>query len=263
MNIGKERRLAQLADPRSRKILIVALDHGAIVGPAPGIEKPRRIVSAISESGCNGVLVHEGFLREVYRELPRDISIVLKLTTATELSPDPTFRVAVSSVKRAAALGAVGVSINLFLGSPGESEMLERLGTASEQCEEYGMLCMPVIYPAGKDQYNAAKIKLAARVGAEVGADLIKTYYTGDSASFREVVEGCPVPVLAAGGPKLDSVRAALSAVEGAMAAGAGGIAIGRNVWQSPDPRLALLAMSRIVHGGERADAVADDLGMR
>jgi len=104
--------------------------------------------------------------------------------------------------------------------------------------------------------FDSKFVKLAARVGAELGADIIKTFYTGDATTFREVTESCPVPVVIAGGPKVDNVRQVLEVVRDALDAGAIGIAFGRNVWRHENPVAMVRALRRIIH----EDASVDDV---
>ena len=119
---------------------------------------------------------------------------------------------------------------------------------------------MPLIammYPRGKAILNPNDVEVvahAARAGAELGADIVKTNYTGDIDSFRRVVEGCPVPVVIAGGPKTETDMEFLQMIEGAMQAGARGVAIGRNVFQHHDPVKITMAIAAIVNKGKTAD---------
>ena len=92
-------------------------------------------------------------------------------------------------------------------------------------------------------------VKLAARIGAELGADIVKTNYTGSPETFREVVDGCPVPVVIAGGPRMDSPRDVLEMLHDSISVGAAGASIGRNVFQAPDPTAMVRAMCEVVHG--------------
>ena len=120
-----------------------------------------------------------------------------------------------------------------------------------------------MIYPRGekvKDEYDPAVIKHAARLGAELGADMVKVSYTGSPETFREVVEGCHVPVIIAGGPKMGSDRAILEMVRGAIDAGASGTSIGRNVFQHQNPTRIVRALSMIVHEGADVEKALDFL---
>ena len=118
------------------------------------------------------------------------------------------------------------------------------------------MPLLAMMYPRGKkigDEYSPEAVAHAARVGAELGADIVKTNYTGDHDSFCLVVESCPVPVVIAGGPRVESEMDLLSMVEGAINAGARGVAMGRNIFQSEDPTLITRRICAVVHGGMTA----------
>ncbi|TDA25661.1 MAG: fructose-bisphosphate aldolase, partial [Archaeoglobi archaeon] len=127
-------------------------------------------------------------------------------------------------------------------------------GEISKACQEWGMPLLAMMYPRGEkiNQFDPKAVALAARVGAELGADIVKTNFTGDVESFRKVVEGCPVPVVIAGGPKMSSVEELLQMVRMAMDAGASGVAIGRNIFQAENPTKMTRAIAMIVH--ENAD---------
>jgi DhnA family fructose-bisphosphate aldolase class Ia len=131
--------------------------------------------------------------------------------------------------------------------------MLAQLGFVSEQCMEWQMPLVAMMYTRGpkiKNEYDVKNVKLAARVGAELGADIVKVPYTGSVESFREVVEGCPVPVVIAGGPKMESDRDIFEMVEGALKAGAKGLSIGRNAFQHKNPGKIVGALCKMVHEG-------------
>jgi len=154
-------------------------------------------------------------------------------------------------------MGADAVSIHVNVGAEDESRMLHTLGEVSRDCQEWGMPLLAMMYPRGKkirDEYSEEYIAHAARVGAELGADIVKTNYTGEQDSFARVVEGCPVPVVIAGGPKVESELDLLKMVEGAISAGARGVAIGRNVFQHDSPALITRRICAVVHKGMDAE---------
>ena len=129
--------------------------------------------------------------------------------------------------------------------------MLRDFGEVAQKALEWGMPLLAMVYPRGpkiKDSYDPDIIAHCARLGAELGADVVKVSYTGSSETFRKVVEGCPVPVVIAGGPKMDSDKAVLEMVKGAIEAGGAGVSIGRNAFQHKDPRKIVRAIARIVH---------------
>jgi DhnA family fructose-bisphosphate aldolase class Ia len=116
--------------------------------------------------------------------------------------------------------------------------------------------------PKVKNEYDVKLVKHAARVGAELGADIVKVVYTGSAESFREVVEGCFVPVVIAGGEKMENDEDIVEMVKGAMSAGAAGVSIGRNVFQHKAPEMIVQTISRIVHGSSAAEEKVRKLGV-
>ena len=134
-------------------------------------------------------------------------------------------------MEEAIKLGADAVSIHLNIGDGTEREMLADFGQVARDARDWGMPLLAMIYPRGekiKDEYEPKVIKHAARLGAEIGADIVKVSYTGALDTFREVVSGCPVPVVIAGGPKMNSDREILEMVKGSIEAGGAGVSIGR-----------------------------------
>jgi fructose-bisphosphate aldolase/2-amino-3,7-dideoxy-D-threo-hept-6-ulosonate synthase len=131
--------------------------------------------------------------------------------------------------------------------------MFKVLGDVSRQCIRWGMPLVAMMYPRGKkvkSEYDVEAVKLASRIGAELGADIVKTNYTGDIDSFREVVDGCPAPIVIAGGPKAETQQEVLQMVWEAIQAGSAGVSIGRNIFQAPNPTKMVRAIYRIVHEG-------------
>jgi len=140
--------------------------------------------------------------------------------------------------------------------------MLGQLGYVSEQCMNWQMPLVAMMYTRGakiKNEYDVANVKHAARVGAELGADIVKVVYTGSVDSFREVVQGCPVPVVIAGGAKMNSDKDIFKMVEDALKAGAAGVSIGRNAFQHKKPDKMVAALCKMVHKGA---SVEDALNM-
>jgi DhnA family fructose-bisphosphate aldolase class Ia len=133
-------------------------------------------------------------------------------------------------------------------------EMLRGLGRVARKCSDWAMPLLAMMYTRGakiQNPFDVKYVKHAARVGAELGADLVKVVYTGSVPSFREVVAGCPVPVVIAGGEKMESDAELLRVVAGAMEAGCAGVSIGRNIFQHKDPMRMIEAISVVVHQGK------------
>ncbi len=252
INVGKAIRMERLMNRNTGKTVIVPMDHGVTVGPIDGLIDMSATVNEIAEGGANAVLGHIGLPLYGHRHSGKDIGLILHLSASTVLSPRPNKKVIVNTVENALRMGADGVSIHINIGDENEAEMLKDFGEIAIECSYWGMPLIAMMYPRGPkitNEKDLEAVKLAARVGAELGADFVKTNYTGDPESFRKVVEGCPAPVLIAGGSKL-SDEETFKMIEGAMQAGAKGLSIGRNAFQHKNIKLFVKASSALVHDG-------------
>ncbi len=249
--IGKEIRLERIIDRNSRKTVIIPMDHGVTVGPIEGLADMRTTVSKVVAGGANAILIHKGIVRAGHRGTGKDVGLIIHLSGGTSISPDPNAKELVCSVEEAIKLGADAVSAHINLGAETDKEMLAQLGYVSERCLEWQMPLVAMMYTRGpkiKNEYDVNNVKHAARVGAELGADIVKVPYTGAIESFAKVVQGCPVPVVIAGGEKMDSDEEIFEMVEGALKAGAAGVSIGRNAFQHEKPDKMVEALSKMVH---------------
>jgi fructose-bisphosphate aldolase/2-amino-3,7-dideoxy-D-threo-hept-6-ulosonate synthase len=211
----------------------------------------KQVVANASKGGANAVLMHKGIVRIGYRGGGKDLGLILHLSASTNLAHDPDQKVQVAEVNEALKLGADAVSLHINVGSETESTQLQILGKTAKVCDEWGIPLLAMVYPRGvdiKDPYNVDVVKHAARIGAELGADIIKTNYTGDPSSFKEVVRGCPVPVVMAGGPKTENDEDFCNMVYESILAGGAGVAAGRNVFQHEDPVKIIRVLNSIVH---------------
>jgi len=253
MKIGKAIRMERIINRETGNTVIIPMDHGVSMGPIPGIIDIRDSIDKVANGGANAVIIHKGLVRHGHRKGGKDVGLIVHMSASTSLSPKPNSKVLVCSVEEAIKLGADGVSIHVNLGDINEDKMLEDFGKVSEKCLEWGMPLVAMMYARGehiKDQFDKDVVAHCARVAAELGADIVKVAYTGDPKSFEKVVEGCPIPVVIAGGPKMDSDMAILEMVEGAMKAGAKGVSIGRNAFQHENPEKIVRAIAAIVHEG-------------
>jgi predicted phospho-2-dehydro-3-deoxyheptonate aldolase len=258
--IGKKIRLERIIDRNSGKTVIVPMDHGVTVGPIAGLEDMRATVSKVVSGGANAILMHKGMVLAGHRGTGKDVGLIIHLSGGTSISPDPNAKELVCSVEEAIKLGADAVSIHINLGAETDKEMLAQLGFVSEQCMEWQMPLVAMMYTRGpkiKNEYDVKNVKLAARVGAELGADIVKVPYTGSVRSFTEVVQGCPVPVVIAGGPKMESDKDIFEMVDGALKAGAKGLSIGRNAFQHKNPEKIVAALCKMVHEGASIEKAA------
>ena len=249
--LGKEIRRERIVNRETGRAVIVPMDHGVTVGPIAGIENMREMVNAVAEGGANAVLGHMGLPLYGHRRYGRDIGLILHLSGSTVWSPDPNAKVLVNSVENALRNGADGVSVHINIGAANEAVMLQDLGRVSVKCMEWGMVLLAMMYTRGpkiKSESDVEAVKHAARIAAELGADLVKVTYTGSPATFRKVVEGCPIPVFIAGGEKARNDREILETVRGALDAGGAGVCIGRNAFQHKRPDRFIRAVCAMVH---------------
>jgi len=263
--IGKKIRLERIIDRNSHRTVIIPMDHGVTVGPIEGLADMRDAVSKVVAGGANAILMHKGIVRAGHRGTGRDVGLIIHLSAGTSMSPDPNAKELVCTVEEAIKIGADAVSVHINLGAETDKEMLRQLGYISERCMVWQMPLIAMMYARGPkitDEYNVDNVKHAARVAAELGADIVKVVYTGSVESFADVVNGCTVPVVIAGGAKMDSDEDIFKMVEDALQAGAEGISIGRNAFQHQNPTRMVQALSKIVHNGasvEEAVAILRD----
>ncbi|MGI0148947.1 MAG: 2-amino-3,7-dideoxy-D-threo-hept-6-ulosonate synthase [Thermoplasmata archaeon] len=252
---GKEIRLRRLFS--GGKALVIAMDHGVSSGPIAGLEDVRKAVANVAKGGATGVVLHKGVIRFAKDYFDEKLSLIVHLSASTSIGTRADRKVLVTEVEEAIGLGADAISVHVNLGGEDDDRMLADLGATSTACDRFGIPLLAMMYPRGpnvNNPFDVDVVKHVARVGAELGADVVKTLYPGAPEAFAEVVRGCPVPVLVAGGPKLDSERAALKLVEGAVAGGAAGVSFGRNVFQAKDPIGITRAIARILFDGASAD---------
>lgn len=249
--IGKRIRIDRIMNRKTGRTVIIPMDHGLTVGPIMGLENMKKTVNQVADGGANAVLLHKGIIKAGYRGYGKDIGLIMHLSGSTTLSSDPDNKVLIADVFEAIKLGADAVSIHINVGSKTEQAQLQVLGEVAQKCEEWGMPLLAMMYPRGpkiKNQFDVKVVKHAARIGAELGADIVKTNYTGSKETFKEVVRGCPVPVIMAGGPKTETNEEFCQMVYDSIMAGGAGAATGRNVFQQENPARMIRVLSSIVH---------------
>ena len=251
MMIGKKIRLERIINRHTGRTVIAPMDHGVSNGPMKGIIDIDKTVESISQGGADAILMHKGIVEQGHRGYGKDIGLIVHLSASTSLAPNPNNKVIVTSVEKAIQLGADAVSVHVNLGSETESEMLQELGEISETCSYWGIPLLAMMYPRGQtveNEHDVELVKHAARVGSELGVDIVKTNYTGDPDSFKEVVEGALVPVVIAGGPKVDTDEELLQMVKDSIEVGGAGVAFGRNLFQAENLGKITKAISEVVH---------------
>ncbi|MDO9517535.1 MAG: 2-amino-3,7-dideoxy-D-threo-hept-6-ulosonate synthase [Methanosarcinaceae archaeon] len=260
--IGKSVRMERIFDRGTGNTIIVPMDHGVGAGPIKGLINLPEAVNKVAQGGANAVLGHMGLPKHGHRGYGHDIGLITHLSASTSLGPDQNHKVLVTTVEEAIKVGADAVSVHINVGAEDESEMLQDLGFVAQRCDEWGMPLLAMMYPRGRkvdSEHDVEYVKHAARIGAELGADIVKTNYTGDIDTFKEVVNGCPVPIVIAGGPQMNTEQELLEMIYDSLIAGGKGVSIGRNVFQSDDPAALVSRMSKIVHGGMTAEEAMQD----
>lgn len=247
---GKLRRLRHFIAGDGHSVL-VAMDHAAYMGTGPPYGAG---LSAISAGRPDGILATWHLARS-QAALFAGAGLVLRVDGGTsELGERAAADVGdmLHLVEDAVTMGADGVVVLVFPGAADEHLSLLRLARLTSECERHGLPVMAEVIPGGWGQavpWTIENVCRGARIAAELGADIVKTVCPGDTAEFSEVVQACPVPVVALGGPRMSSEDDVVALARGVVAAGAAGIAFGRNVWGSPDPTALLERLHGAVHG--------------
>jgi len=261
MLLGKAVRLERIFNRNTHRTIIVPMDHGVTVGPIDGLIDMRDAVNQVAEGGANAVLMHKGLPRCSHRGRGRDVGLIIHLSASTSISPYPNAKTLVATVEDAIKLGADAVSLHVNLGDETERDMLAHLGETTSRAAEWGMPVLAMIYARGpkvKNEYDPDLIAHCARVGTELGADVVKVPYTGDIASFSHVTDACCIPVVIAGGPKMDNDRDLLQMAHDSIQAGGSGLSIGRNIFQHRQPARIVQALHGIVHLDWEVDQALD-----
>ena len=246
MVVGKDVRLSRIT--RKGRVLCIPMDHSLTVGPIAGLEDAEATINQIARGGATAFLVQKGIIKSLKRPVP--IGMIIQLSASTSLGMAPNRKVLIGSGLESLRLGVDAISIHVNIGGKEEPEMLQQLGMIADECDAYSVPFIAMMYPRGeniKDPSDPEVVAHVARIGAEAGADIVKTVYTGNPETFKEVVRKCPVPVVLAGGSKVESDEALLRMTQEVMQAGAMGVTYGRNVFQHKNPMLITKALKMIV----------------
>jgi DhnA family fructose-bisphosphate aldolase class Ia len=187
----------------------------------------------------------------------------VKLTNSTVTSPEPDYQALLSSVEDAIRLGADGISVQVDCRAKKEPEMLEILGMTAEACDHWGIPLVAMMYFVADektDAFDADALGHVARIGSELGADIIKTRYTGNPDTFKKVVTGAGGPVVIAGGPKVPGTKDVLKMVSDSLEAGGIGVSMGRNVFAHENPTKMAKALAKVIHEEASVDKAMAEL---
>jgi putative autoinducer-2 (AI-2) aldolase len=255
MDWGKANRMSRLFRENG-KCFYLPIDHGYFLGPTRMLEKPAETIAPITQY-CDALFVTRGVLRSAI-DPSYPLPIILRVSGGPSVLGDLTDEEVLTSIDEIIRMNASAVGVSIFIGSEHERQTMSNLAKLVNLCEPYGIPVMSVT-ALGKElkanKPDARYLALAARMFAEVGASVVKTYWC---ENFEKVVEGCPVPVVIAGGPKCDTTREVLEFVHDGMQRGAAGINLGRNVWQAPNPPAVARALEAIIHEDASVDAAME-----
>lgn len=249
MDAGKTIRMNRIFASDGRSV-VVAMDHG-LPGMAPlaALKDPTNLLQQIRAGGADAILTTPGIAAHFSADIGK-LGLILRLDGASTTLSDHFGRMRlIASVEDAMRLGADAVAVMGFCGTPDEGDSLHTLGLVATECRRLGIPLMAEMLPMGYSaKPTVEQIVLAARIGAEMGADIIKTKYAGTPETYRQVIESCFAPVLVLGG-SAKQPDAVIAEMREAMAAGSRGVAIGRNVWQAESPEAVTRTLAQIVHG--------------
>lgn len=240
----KTKRLAHLFG-RDGKSLIVAMDHAGFMDQIQrGLENPQHLISETAQAGADAFLLTIGSAQRYAPELGK---------AGLWLSVDPRPPFLANVVDLALQLGAEGVKCMVYPWWDEQPQSVTEFTALAAECHRWGLPVMAEVIPGGfmakEEMRSVEKIAAGARVAMEAGADVIKTFFVSSAKDFRVVVENCPVPLVVLGGARTSDEQELLNNVREAMAAGAHGVAIGRNIWQHPKPADITATLAKIVHG--------------
>ncbi|MFZ3115561.1 MAG: 3-hydroxy-5-phosphonooxypentane-2,4-dione thiolase [Syntrophales bacterium] len=254
MDWGMQNRLSELIQPDGH-CFFLPIDHGYFQGPTSCLEKPGQTIKPLLPY-CDALFVTRGVLRACVEPVGSK-PVILRVSGGTSIiGRDLANEGLTSSLEEIIRLNATAVGISIFVGSEYERESLLNLANLVNQCETYGIPVMAVT-AVGKEleKRDARYLALSCRIAAELGARVVKTYWCKD---FEKVVNGCPAPVVMAGGPKCETEQEVFEFVHDGMQRGAIGLNLGRNVWQHPHPVAMMRALQAIIHGNQCVQAACD-----
>ena len=247
MDWGMKNRLSRLIQ-KDGKALFLPIDHGYFQGPTHGLEHPEETIKPIYQY-ADAIMLTRGVLRNCI-DPAIETPIIMRVSGAVSVvGEDLANESVVTSIEEILRLNASAVSMSVFVGTKYENKSLGNLAKLVDECEEYGVPVMAVC-AVGKEleKREARYLALAARITAEIGARVVKTYYCKEN--FEKVVDGCPVPIVIAGGPKTDTQKEVFDFVYDGIQKGAVGVNLGRNIWQTEFPVASIKAIRAIIHEG-------------
>jgi len=259
MNVGKLVRMNRIFSHSSGRLCSVAVDHfiGYGHGLPDGLRRIGPTLEAIVAGRPDAVTMHKGIAASAWPPYAGRIPMILQSTTAR---PDETAREQMATPEDAVRLGADGFAVSAFVRGATEAQHLRIVADCVREAARFEIPVICHVYPRDKESkisFAAEDIAWAVRCALEVGADVVKTPYCGNVQAYAQIVADCPVPVVAAGGPRAETLPAALKMIAEVVQSGARGATIGRNVWGFAQITKAVQAFKAVIHDGRSADEAA------
>ncbi|WP_255150627.1 2-amino-3,7-dideoxy-D-threo-hept-6-ulosonate synthase [Halorarius halobius] len=260
MTAGLTARLERIAT--GGRYVIVPMDHGITMGAVAGLKDIEGTIDAVTRGGADAVLTQKGIAPRVHPN-KNGKGYVVHLNASTTIGPDEQDKRLTGTVEEAVRAGADAVSFHINVGSEYEPDQIAELAELTDAAARLGMPVLAMAYARGPgvDESDPEALGHAVRLAEELGADVVKTGYSGDGDSFQHVVESTRLPVVIAGGSK-GTDRETAEMVRGAMDGGAAGVSMGRSIFQHDDPEAITRAVAAVVHDDATAEAALERAGL-
>jgi len=267
MDLAKRIRLNRLFAHPSRRLCSVAVDHfvGYQKGLPEGLVNLPEAIRKLVEGKPDAITMLKGTAKSAWEPYAGRVPLIIQAVTFTA---DDAVMETLANPEEALRLGADALAVSLGVRGPNEGKFLKMLSTMVAEADRIGLPVVSHIYPRDFSKgavivHDPENIAWAVRCGIECGADVIKVPFTGDAASYGQIAACSPVPVVAAGGPRCDTLQSALEMMAKVVESGARGATIGRNVWGAGDPTRALVAFRAVIHDGLAPAAALQTAGLR
>ncbi|MFW5937521.1 MAG: 2-amino-3,7-dideoxy-D-threo-hept-6-ulosonate synthase [Halanaeroarchaeum sp.] len=260
MTPGKTARLDRIG--RDGRFVTVPMDHGITMGPVRGLVDIESTIDAVTRAGADAVLTQKGIASRVH-ENKNDKGYIVHLNGSTTIGPDEADKRVTGTIEDAVRAGADAVSFHINVGSDHEPEQIEDLAALTTEADRLGLPVLAMAYARGPgvDEHDAESLGHAVRLAEELGADVVKTAYSGDADSFERVVDATRLPVIIAGGSPQGDL-ATLENVAGVIDAGGAGVSMGRTIFQHDDPYAITAAVAAVVHDEADPETALENAGL-
>ena len=270
MAVGKKIRLNRIFSHPSGRFLSVAVDHFIAYGegahgiPA-GIRQISKTLEALAAGEPDAITMHKGIAAAAWEPLAGRVPFILQSTIAR---PDDTVCEQIADGEDAVRLGADALAVAAFINGAVEGDRLYTVAKCVKEAVRFDLPVIVHIYPreftddGPKVSHRPDLVAWAVRCGLECGVDVIKTPYCGDVEAFRQIISDCPIPVVAAGGPKAETLGAALKMAQEVVQSGAKGMTVGRNIWSHPQITKAVKAFLSVIHDGLAPEQALRNAGL-